>query len=254
MPTNAAAHSVLGNAYFEKGLDEQAIATYREALSLDPASVTTLTSLGTALHRIGSLDAAIELNQQAVALDPKSALARYNLSCALRDRGDFDAAAENFEELLQLYAGRASQPPESVIVTEFVWLLVTNPDDHFSDAKRTLELAHKATTLDSTSAAAWRALGAAEYRSGNWLKAAMALTKAKELTEQLAKKTSANTLLFLAMALWQLDEWDLALDTYNHAISELDKQQFVSAPVQQLRSEAATLVHTGRNSSTSTND
>jgi Flp pilus assembly protein TadD len=59
---------------------EEAVATWREALALDPGLAIAWNGLGTALARQGDLDGAIEAGRRLVELEPEDPLSHTNLS------------------------------------------------------------------------------------------------------------------------------------------------------------------------------
>jgi tetratricopeptide (TPR) repeat protein len=101
-PTNAAAHTSLGNALGRKGQLDGAIACYKKAIALDRKFANAHFNLGVALGRKGQLDEAIASYRQAIALDPKFALAHVNLGVALRDKGQLDEAIASYRKAIAL--------------------------------------------------------------------------------------------------------------------------------------------------------
>jgi superkiller protein 3 len=66
-----------------EGQVEQAIASYRKAIALDPKLASAHYNLGNALAGKGKVEEAIECYRKAIALDPKNASAHNNLGLAL---------------------------------------------------------------------------------------------------------------------------------------------------------------------------
>jgi tetratricopeptide (TPR) repeat protein len=79
----APAHNNLGLALRGKGDAEGAIASYREAIRLDPRLVSTHVNLGHALSGKGDIEGAIGCYREALRLDPKFAAAHNNLAWIL---------------------------------------------------------------------------------------------------------------------------------------------------------------------------
>ena len=67
-----------------KGQLDEAIAEYKQAITLDPKFALAHYNLGIALRAKGQVEAAIAEFKQAIRLDPKLALAHNNLGNALQ--------------------------------------------------------------------------------------------------------------------------------------------------------------------------
>ena len=83
----------------------EAVATYREALTLDPDYVPAHAGIGEALFHLARYEEALEALARAVSLQPEAALtgARLRLmSLAEQELGRSEAAAGHFERALQL--------------------------------------------------------------------------------------------------------------------------------------------------------
>ena len=83
----------LANVYrnlvnFAQGADVWTVASYRQAILLDPVNPNLRISLGGVLYATKNYDEAIRFFQQAVDLKPDQANAYYNLAAAYREKGD----------------------------------------------------------------------------------------------------------------------------------------------------------------------
>ena len=72
-------HVQLGVAYGNSGMLDQAIFHQREALRVNPRSLSALTNLGYYLYLKGDFKESASTLERALALDPQSDLARNNL-------------------------------------------------------------------------------------------------------------------------------------------------------------------------------
>ena len=91
-PGSAAAHSNLGNALKALGRSEDAVASYRKALAIDPGSAAAHNNLGNALTELGQPRDAVASYREALAVRPDFAEAHNNLGSALRKLGRLDDA------------------------------------------------------------------------------------------------------------------------------------------------------------------
>src|SRR5262249_18995566 len=129
----------------------EAIAGFRKALELDPGFTHARLLLGNVLRNQGKLEEAIEVYREAVRRKPAHAQARNQLASALN--------------------GRA-------------WALANNPGPEKRGPAQAVKLAKEAVGLAPRAGIAWRTLGAAHYRAGNWKESLAALQKAMALNQR----------------------------------------------------------------------
>ena len=91
-----------GYSLNELGRDEDAIASYDQALALDPTDVSTWVNRGCSLAALGRYEEAIASYGQVLALDPKFVLAWVNRGCSLNALGHYEAALASFDQALAL--------------------------------------------------------------------------------------------------------------------------------------------------------
>jgi Tfp pilus assembly protein PilF len=96
-PANAAAHLMLGLAYAARGAEDEALASYRRAEELDPASGLLQGNLGALLFARGEYTAAEGHFREAVRLEPRNSSHLINLGKLLVLKGRLEEA----ERLLQ---------------------------------------------------------------------------------------------------------------------------------------------------------
>jgi tetratricopeptide (TPR) repeat protein len=87
------ATTTFGNALFQKGQVDDAIAQYQKAVEINPNYVQAHYNLGLALFQKGQLDEAVAEFQKAVEINPNDADAHSNLGNALFQKGELDEAA-----------------------------------------------------------------------------------------------------------------------------------------------------------------
>lgn len=85
-----------------KGADAWAIASYRQAIVLDPNNPNLRIALGGVLYQLKQYDEAIAMFQQAIDRKPNLANSYYNLSAAYKQKGDFQKAAAAMQAVANL--------------------------------------------------------------------------------------------------------------------------------------------------------
>ncbi len=87
---------------FAQGADAWTIASYQQAIALDPVSPNLRIALGGVYFAQKNWDDAIRLFQQAIDLKPDLANAHYNLAASYREKGDYAKAVTSVETVLTL--------------------------------------------------------------------------------------------------------------------------------------------------------
>lgn len=106
-PTNISTWENLAVIYkqllnFADGSVDWAIATYNQAIALDPSNPTLRLDLGGVFFARGDYENAIRLYGQAVDLKPDWANAHYNLASAYKGKKDYAKAFSSMEQVLKL--------------------------------------------------------------------------------------------------------------------------------------------------------
>jgi tetratricopeptide (TPR) repeat protein len=101
-PQNPWAHSNWGHALQGRGLLEEAIARYQDALRIDPNIAQAHSNLGSALQALRRHDEAIAHYQETLRIEPSYTDAHYNWGNALLDLGRFDEAIAHYQEALRI--------------------------------------------------------------------------------------------------------------------------------------------------------
>ncbi|HEV8317134.1 MAG TPA: tetratricopeptide repeat protein [Vicinamibacterales bacterium] len=99
LPESADVHTILGMGMMNRGQRDGAIAAFRDALRIDPASAAAHWHLGRALASSGQ-DGAIDHLRRAVELEPRNSEARHDLATALLEAGRYDEAIDHFRAAL----------------------------------------------------------------------------------------------------------------------------------------------------------
>lgn len=92
----------LGRYYQGQARYAQALDAYRQALSIEPRHVDSLTGMGVTYARLGDHDTALRLLVAAASLDPGSAMAQNNLGYIHWLRNERDLAIQAYRDALKL--------------------------------------------------------------------------------------------------------------------------------------------------------
>jgi tetratricopeptide (TPR) repeat protein len=197
-PHAAAIHNALATAQRATRQLNNATASYRRAVELDPANVAFRTNLAAALLDSGAVDEALTQAQQAVAAAPSYADGQFVLGTIHRARGDHAAA-----ELC--FAQSATTPALAPLA--LLNLGNTRRDlGRFADA---VEAYRTAVTIDPGHVAARFALGVTLEHLGRWEDALATLSA---LVENVPEHRDAW--LHVALIAHQVGATAVALDAY----------------------------------------
>ena len=88
----------LGNAYFNVGKYEEAIAEYKKALKLSPTNAVAYKGLAVSYVHLGHIEEARSALQEAVKLDPKFSLQRYSEIAPWKERATKERWMDGFRK------------------------------------------------------------------------------------------------------------------------------------------------------------
>jgi eukaryotic-like serine/threonine-protein kinase len=251
---------------------ENALADFDQAIKLDPKHYPAWLNRGNVHFQRGRLDQAVTDYSKAIDLNPELALARYHRGNAHYQLGKLDQAiadyskvieqAPNQPELVEVYLVRAQAhhqlrhfedartdyetflkrvPAHAEAHRLLAWLLANFPDEKLRDPARAVRLAGKAVDLAPEQWINWKTLGVAHYRAGDWKAAVAAVDKSLTLSGD----GEAVDWLFLAMAHRKLGNQDEARNSYEKAVTWLEKNKealgkdkVYAEEVRRLRAEA----------------
>jgi tetratricopeptide (TPR) repeat protein len=146
-PTNALAHYRLGVVSSKLGATEQALASYHEALRLNPGLSEASTALegyytnqGVAQRLSNQLTAAVQSFRQALTYNTSSANAHFELGQTLEQLGQVNEAIQEYQEALRLDPDKsaahtslahvyAAQGQQENAAKEYQEVLRLNPQD-----------------------------------------------------------------------------------------------------------------------------
>ena len=93
-------HYLQGNVFKQMGRFDEAVVSYRDAISLNPDYMEAMVNLGTCLAALDAYPDAIESYQSALALAPNSPVIFNNLGTALAEMGRHEDAVESYRKAL----------------------------------------------------------------------------------------------------------------------------------------------------------
>ncbi|MDQ6655068.1 MAG: tetratricopeptide repeat protein [Verrucomicrobiota bacterium] len=173
---NPTALTNLGDALYEKGKLNEAIATYSSVLRAHPREPITRSALGVALLEQGETAASAASLEAAVEMAPSYAEAHYNLG------NTYLAGGRAREAIEQYRAALALNPDDVEAGNNLAWILATNPSSELRDGAQAVALARRADTFSGGRSAIIAAtLGAAYAEAGNYDEAIRAAERAQTL-------------------------------------------------------------------------
>jgi serine/threonine protein kinase/Tfp pilus assembly protein PilF len=238
-PDYAAAHERLGLTLEQKGDADAAIVELRETIRLR-SYVTDHVVLGNMLARRGLGEEAIASYRRAIHIEPNYGLAHYNVGTVLLEKGCKEEAAASYREAIACYRRSVRLDPGSADShNNLAWILVTCPYAPLRDLVEGENLARKAIELLPNNGAYWNTLGVAHYRAGDWKEAVAALTR----SVQLDCGGNGYNGFFLALAHWRLGEREKSRQCFDQAAQWTDKNMPRSKELGRFRAEAAELIN-----------
>jgi tetratricopeptide (TPR) repeat protein/serine/threonine protein kinase len=238
-PKDAKLQYNLGTMLKAKGELKEAVACFRKAIELNPKYVEAYNNLGLTFHDQKKWAEVVACYGKAIELDPKHLPAHINLGNAYLVQRKLDEAIAAYRVALSHEKNdRYTRDALAWCLGEKSWELANDLDDQKRDPVRAVTLTKEAVDLTPASSGAWRQLGAAQYRAGNWKESLTALQKSMELR----KGGDSFDWFFLAMAHWQLGEKGKARDWHDRAAQWMDKNQPKNEELRRFRAEATELL------------
>jgi tetratricopeptide (TPR) repeat protein len=159
-PTLIDGHLNLGNLLRMAGRLDEAIACYRRVLEISPGYAAAYNNMGNVYSQQDKKDEALEAYRCAVAANPNFALAHYNLGASLKDRGNLEAALFHCHRAVELDPNNA----EAHNSLGFLLAALNRPDQAKESYRRAL-------ALDPGYAQAHNNLGVTFFNEGQPLEA-----------------------------------------------------------------------------------
>jgi len=182
-PSDATAHYNLGNALYDQGRHDAAIAHYQAALETRPDDADTRTNLGSALLIGDRLDEAMMQFNEVLRIRHNSAHVYNNIAFILVRQGKPREAAAHYRTALAL------QPDNASTLSNLAWLLATCPEAAIRNGDLAITLAQRANQLSGgQNPIMLRTLASAFAEVGRFGDARQSLAKAIELAPAAGQK------------------------------------------------------------------
>ncbi|MBD1811017.1 tetratricopeptide repeat protein [Microcoleus vaginatus DQ-U2] len=144
-PQWAWAYNKLGRKFYDQSEFERAIAAYRQAIQIDPNDAEAYKNLGDALSFQGKLDQAIAAYRQAIQIDPNYTEAYNNLGNALFNQGQPQEAIAAYRQAIQI------DPNDAEAYINLGWILQEQGrlDEAIAAYRQAIQLNLKNTQADN---------------------------------------------------------------------------------------------------------
>jgi tetratricopeptide (TPR) repeat protein len=206
-PNDGAIHYQLGRAYAAKGEWEQARRQFLKAIELRPDDVIARLALAQLQVTRGEFDAAVKITQDILKIDKNNLNARLIQAAALMGQKKFSEARQSLDELKQANAGSAD-----------IWFQVgvlELSDQKFQAAEAAFRRAQQLAPENSRALMGVVETYMAQNKTGDALKL---------LRVESEKAPSRQDLLMaLGNTAVRAGEYDVAVQTFNRALSQLDQ-------------------------------
>lgn len=202
-PKDAQPYFNRGLAYVKKREPDPAIADFTNAIELDPNYADAYIARGNVYDDTGEHDQAIASYTKAIQLKPNYALAYYNRSIAYRDKGDADRAIADYNKAIELNSNSQLSPD---------WAQCVDQGSAFAISACT-RIIQSGTKTRENLAAAYTDRGIAYEHEGEHKQAIADYTNAIELDPKLAAAYYSRGNVYEREG-----EHDQAIADYNKAI------------------------------------
>lgn len=203
-PRVAVAHNNMGRYFREQNQYDKAIASYNQALSIDPDAYNTLNNRGKALFDTGRTDEALTDFDRSVELNGEYAESRSNRGAALASKGQYEAALIDLDKAVALEPGNLSARSNRALVLytlnqfdkaieEITIYLRYKPDDadmmnlrslaynQLNRNSEAMEDLNRAISIQPTQGVFWQNRSFLHNKTGNYTAALQDIQKAAEL-------------------------------------------------------------------------
>jgi tetratricopeptide (TPR) repeat protein len=197
-----------GSALGKLGQLEQAIASFDKAIELKPDYPYAWYNRGNALYSLGQLEQAIASYDKGIELKPDYLTAWYNRGNVLNDLGELEQAIASYDKAIEL------QPDYPT-----AWNNRGNALSSLGQLEQAIASYDKAIEIDPNDKSAWFSRGWVLDSLGRYEEALASCDKAIELGDQ-----SSYVFFNRAIALLGLNHWDEGIVELNNALDRLAQE------------------------------
>ena len=177
---NDVALNNLGVVFLARGLVDEALSRFQEAVSLRPENAPAQGNLGKAFLQKGNLDAAMTHYHRLLQIEPDNLEARNILGTAFFQEGKVNEAIAEWQRIL------AIEPDNGNALSNLAWVLATHPDASIRNGAKAVDFAQRAVSIsDQRSPIILRTLAAAYAENKRF-------SEAIETAQQAAKLAAAQ--------------------------------------------------------------
>jgi tetratricopeptide (TPR) repeat protein len=234
------AYGCRGWVYLEMGELDKAIDDFTEAIRCYPEyAAPRHLYRGYAFWQQNRIENALADYNETLRLCPEYPLAYCYRALVLASLGQIEEGLRDVAQMEEMHPAVWMDPYLYHFQLDHVaWFLANCPDSRLRRPKVAIEIARQGCTLRPKAGQLWVALGAAEYRDGNWAAALLALEEAIELPSY----RDASGRYFRAMTYWQLGQEEVARRWYDRAVEWTHANRPESKELARFRAEAAELL------------
>jgi len=245
----ASGHLRLGRPAEALKLYEDTLPRVKSKLGHDhPHTLKNMHNLAYSYAAVGRHADAVKLYEETLELakpkfgadNPHTLKTMNNLAAGYALLGRHAESLNMYEQMLAVRKTKLGpkHPDTLGSLNTLAWLLADCPEQKLRDTGRAVDLARQAAALAPHDSKYWNTLGVAQYRYGDWKSAIAALEKSMEL------RNGGDGLewFVLAMAYWQLGNYEQARKWYEQAIDWMDTSNAQDEQLRRFRAEAAGLL------------
>jgi spermidine synthase len=138
---NAIAEENLGQAVYDQGRVNEALAHFQKAVQIDPNQPFVHSLLGVAFLEIGRVDDSLSHLKTALEINPNDGDAHYNLGNTFLQMGRAEQAIAEYSRAVEI------DSYDIEARNNLAWVLATCPDPLLRNAGKAIEIAERADSL-----------------------------------------------------------------------------------------------------------
>ena len=182
-PNFAEAKCLLGPLLMDAGQTDEALRVTSDAVALEPDDVRMRLILAGLLSRASRIEEAAAECREVLRIAPNYPEAHNNLGWLLKDQSKFSEALEHFREAVRL------RPGSVPAMMGLAWVLATHPDPQLRDPREAVRLSQRVVELSPPENwMAWDTLAAAYAAAGRFPEASQIAQRALDAARTVSPK------------------------------------------------------------------